>query len=115
MLHKRVFKSKRTGGALKLLCFIVIIVVAIILVWFAVGTLQESNDEQQLKIAESAIARATIQCYALEGRYPPSLDYLTKNYGVTLNTKHFVYYYQSIGENLMPDIQVFPLEGALRG
>jgi hypothetical protein len=51
--------------------------------------------------------RAAIQCYALEGMYPPDIEYF-KNYGIILNEDKFIYYYENnaIG-NYMPDIEVF--------
>ena len=53
------------------------------------------------------MARATVQCYAIEGRYPPDLAYLEENYGLILDREHYVYHYRLEGSNLMPEIQVF--------
>jgi hypothetical protein len=60
---------------------------------------------------KEAIVRATAQCYSLEGRYPPDLDYLEQNYGLALDHDKYVYHYQTIGENMMPRIDLFPLSG----
>lgn len=62
---------------------------------------------ERLKAAEQSVARATVQCYAIEGRYPPDLDYLEENYGLILDREHYVYHYRLEGSNLMPEIQVF--------
>jgi hypothetical protein len=111
----RVFRPKRSAGKLKLPLFVLAVLAIILGIWWVAGTMENRNNEQQLIIAQEAISRATIQCYSLEGRYPPNLQYLVDNYGITLNEDRFVYYYQSIGTNLMPDIRVFALEGELRG
>ena len=37
-----------------------------------------AGDQETLK---KAIARASVQCYAIEGRYPPSIEYLEEHYG----------------------------------
>jgi hypothetical protein len=50
-----------------------------------------------------------VQCYSLEGRYPPDLAYLEKNYGLTLDKGKYVYHYRTIGENMMPRIDLLPL------
>ena len=55
---------------------------------------------------EEALARAAVSCYAIEGAYPPTLDYLVENYGVRINEKHFTVMYELYASNLMPDITV---------
>lgn len=50
---------------------------------FAVGALSFAGKAGQ-KGEESlrrAVTRASVQCYAIEGRYPPSVEYLEENYG----------------------------------
>lgn len=66
-------------------------------------------DEQQLKTTEQAIQRAALQCYALEGFYPSSLEYLTHKYGVKFDSHHIFVHYQYIASNLAPDITVLPI------
>lgn len=58
------------------------------------------------------LRRAAATCYAVEGRYPPDLDYLTQEYGVSFNPKKFHVFYQLAGANLTPDITVISAEGA---
>ena len=41
-----------------------------------------SEGEETLR---SAIARAVGQGYAIEGRYPPSVEYLEENYGIQID------------------------------
>lgn len=57
------------------------------------------------------IARASVQCYAIEGRYPPSLEYLTEKYGVQIDKDRYNVFYSGFASNLMPDITVVPIEG----
>ena len=66
------------------------------------------DDRQTEKIVD-VIRRASIQCYALEGNYPPSLKYLTDHYGFILDEDRFVYFYDNSGVgNMLPDIVVRP-------
>ena len=66
-----------------------------------------SNAEsRQTKIVEEIIDKAMIQCYALEGSYPPDLDYLS-SYGVLLDKSNFNYYFETIGSNIKPIVRVF--------
>jgi hypothetical protein len=103
----RVFKEKRSNGTLKLVGFVLGAVVVLAIVWWGVASLDDSSTEKQLQIAEKAIVRATVQCYALEAQYPPTLDYLVENYGLVVDKKKFVYHYYVTGTNMMPDIRVF--------
>ena len=45
-------------------------------------------------------------CYAAEGAYPPSLEYLKEHYGVQIDGERYTVHYMVIADNLMPDITV---------
>jgi hypothetical protein len=105
----RVFRQKRKTGAARVLLIAAIVVVVVLSLWYGIEALHKSRGERELQFTKDAVVRATVQCYALEGRYPRGLKHLTENYGLTLDEDRYVYYYQSIGENIMPDIRVFPL------
>lgn len=63
---------------------------------------RKSESQSQL---EQAVRRACVACYAAEGAYPPSLDYLQTHYGVQVDPGYIVRY-MVVAENLMPDITV---------
>ena len=50
-----------------------------------------------------------MQCYALEGTYPPNLQYLEEHYGLTYDKKRFYVDYLAIGSNFFPDVTVIVL------
>lgn len=56
------------------------------------------------------ITRACVQCYAIEGRYPPSVQYLQEHYGVQIDEDRYYVFYDGFASNLMPDITVIPAE-----
>jgi hypothetical protein len=62
--------------------------------------------ERQRARVEQAIRRAAVQCYALEGAYPPTLDYLKDHYGLCYDERRFVVYYKADGANLTPVVMV---------
>ena len=68
-----------------------------------------STDAEVLSLAEEGVRRAAVECYALEGFYPRTLDYLVENYGVTADDSRYVISYQYVASNLMPDITVLAL------
>jgi len=85
-----------------------LLIFIIILGFFIAGVGSVSNraDEEGLVIVEDAIRRATVQCYAIEGAYPVSLDYLEQNYGLRIDEKKYFVHYSPWGSNMMPDITV---------
>lgn len=56
------------------------------------------------------IQKAAVQCYALEGAYPPNIYYLADNYQIELDEDNYIYYYCVYGANIMPEIQVFQID-----
>ena len=71
---------------------------------FAVRT-GETSDERARAAAEDSIRRAMITCYAIEGFYPASVDYLYEHYGVAADER-FVVEYEVLGGNIMPQVTV---------
>lgn len=55
---------------------------------------------------ENAIRKSALECYALEGSFPPSIEYLKKNYGLIINEDAYFYHYEPNGSNILPDIKV---------
>lgn len=53
-----------------------------------------------------AVLRAAVECYSVEGAYPESLDYLTENYGLSINRNRYIVVYDAFASNQLPDIQV---------
>ena len=65
-----------------------------------------ANLSYERDLLEQALEKSIAQCYALEGSYPVSLEYLVTHYGLTYNEEHFFIDYRYIGGNLWPDITI---------
>jgi hypothetical protein len=63
---------------------------------------------ERIAASEDAIRRAAVQCYALEGSYPPDLAYLADHYGIVVDESRYDYYYATFGSNIMPQVKVYP-------
>lgn len=88
-----------------------ILVLAFLYFFFqGIHTVDHTTSEEQAKSLEQAIRRSIVQCYAVEGTYPPSLDYLKEHYGIFYDSDLFYVDYTSIGSNIMPDITIIPIE-----
>ncbi|MDR1272000.1 MAG: hypothetical protein LBK04_03275 [Clostridiales Family XIII bacterium] len=106
-MRTRLFRPPKTSIAVKASLFVVALIAAILLIGWSVGHFEESRDEQHRQIVEDAIVRAAVQCYAIESRYPPGLEYLVDNYGIVLDEDKYIYHYRATGGNLLPEVNVF--------
>ena len=79
-----------------------------LLLWFftAVGNLSRDSGTEGRGQLETALRRAAVACYAAEGVYPPTIDYLREHYGVQIEEEKYIVFYEIFANNLMPDITV---------
>ncbi len=73
---------------------------------FGLNEAKTAQGEEALRVARESILRGAIRCYALEGVYPPSYEYLKENYGVQINEDKYTVFYDIFASNMMPDITV---------
>jgi len=66
----------------------------------------ENTRAEKRNMAEETLRRAVVSCYALEGRYPPDIDYLRRHYGVQISETDYIVHYEIFAENIMPEITV---------
>ena len=112
MQQAHLYELKRTGPGRRLWVSVAAsaaLFAAFLLSLALVKTRQSARETEQL---ETAIRRACVTCYAVEGRYPKSLAYIVEHYGVTVDADAFVVRYDAYAENLMPDIHVTRKGGA---
>ncbi len=81
---------------------------ALVLLFFAaaLSSLDSGREAQGLRQLEDALQRGCVACYAAEGAYPPTLEYLEEHYGVQVDGERYAVYYDIFAENLMPNITV---------
>lgn len=78
------------------------------IVAFVMGILlfSQKADVKGADTLRDALRRASVQCYAIEGRYPPSVEYLEKHYGIQIDRERYDVFYSGFASNFMPDITV---------
>jgi len=76
---------------------------------FGIKNVASASDEESLKILQDAVLRATVQCYAIEGMYPPDVKYLEDNYGIVYDHDRYIVHYEVFAGNILPDITVIDL------
>ena len=82
--------------------FVALIVSFILLI----NSLTATSGDQETRLVYDAVKNAALTCYAVEGTYPESLDYLREHYKLAYNSERFVVEYDAFASNLMPTITV---------
>ena len=87
-------------------------VFAAIVVLFIVfaGNLNDQTTERQRESLEKAINRDIAFCYAIEGAYPESLDYLKENFALTYDEDLFFVDYRLLASNIYPDVTIIEVK-----
>lgn len=100
-------KKRRFGGAVLTLC-----AAALLIALLCAGTfrIEHSAGNQQIDMVQRAVMRCIASCYAIEGRYPESLDYLKQNYGLRYDESHYIVRYDAFADNQLPDVSVLVKE-----
>lgn len=70
------------------------------------SVVDKKTQNEQTALLEQAVRRAVITCYAVEGRYPDTIEYLQKHYGLAYDSHRFIIRYDAFASNVMPDIVI---------
>lgn len=97
---------KRDSSARNLIISLAVFVIIAVCFWCAADSVSERTQAEERMLLEAALNRSITHCYATEGTYPESLEYLTKNYGLTYDEDKFYIDYQPLGADIMPDVTV---------
>jgi len=102
----------------KKVTFVLLLIFAAAVVWFfltAVSNLEAGHQAEGKAQLEQALRKTAVSCYAAEGIYPPSLEYMVEHYGIRYDEGRYLVDYQVIASNLMPDITVLEVEHEKQG
>jgi len=104
-LSTEIMKIIKSIGA-KNLIFMVVITLILIFGIVSLDVISKTKTEDMSENIQAAILSAAVQCYALEGSYPPDLDYLVDNYGLILDREVYFILYEIQGSNMIPNVAV---------
>ncbi len=97
--------KKRGSGPVIFLAALVL--TAAVLLWQGVFSGSGRDmDQEGMAAVKAAVERSAMQCYVVEGVYPPSLEYLEENYGLQINHEEFYVIYSAFASNVPPDVRV---------
>lgn len=79
--------------------------------WIGVAQVDQRDEREQAQTLKAAVRRATMLCYAVEGRYPTGADELCERYGLSYDRDKFIIAFDSFASNLLPSIRVLKVGG----
>ncbi|MGP1433200.1 MAG: hypothetical protein ACTTKP_02855 [Catonella sp.] len=91
-------------GILKSLLFVGIISAVLIVGVFYISNM---GSEQGIKLTREAAVRTAVECYAIEGIYPPNVQYMEDNYNLSYDKTKYYIHYDIFASNIMPTIEVY--------
>lgn len=91
---------------IKQLLAVLLFIVFFFLFTSGIAKFSQSTDENQTEMLHLAISRSITHCYATEGHYPESLEYLQEHYGIKYDTDKYFVDYQILGKNIFPDVTI---------
>ncbi|BFL45785.1 hypothetical protein C3B58_16505 [Lactonifactor longoviformis] len=100
------FQHKKQPNTRNLWLSVLIFAGILLLFYTGVTSISRISLKEQEKSLKTALSQAVVRCYAAEGSYPESLEYLKEHYGITYDSSRFYVDYQVTGANILPDITV---------
>jgi len=97
------FLSQNSRKKLLPLVFFIAILVFVL---YGVQNATDNSGRLQYDFTLRAIQRALADCYAIEGYYPPNMQYLYDNYAVHVDTDKYFVLYDIFAPNIRPTVQL---------
>lgn len=108
-MKNRFQKQRKINGKVRILLPVLICLIMSALLWTSSSRIFKETKKRQQESLKEAVIKGAVQCYSVEGRYPESLSYLEKHYGLHYDKNEFVISYEIVGSNRMPQVTVIPL------
>ena len=87
---------------IKLLSIVLVLAAAVLLV----NRISTAQDAAETDIVRDAVKNAALTCYAVEGAYPDSVEYLREHYRLAYDEDRYLITYDAFASNMIPDIWV---------
>ena len=102
--------TKSSDRRSKSILIYLLLPVILVAFYMMITSVDQSTIDRQKESLQNALERDILHCYAVEGFYPPSLEYMEVHYG--LNYDHSVFFvdYVPIGSNIRPDVTIIVKE-----
>jgi len=107
--QKSIFKKSAFDFLRAAILPIIFTVVIMGMIVYGLQQTSESSSAEGLRILEDSLRRAVVMNYAIEGRYPESIEYIEQNFGIFIDRTRYAVHYRVFASNILPEITVVPL------
>lgn len=78
------------------------------IVWFLISmkNAASSTDARELSALKTTVENSITMCYAVEGAYPESVEYLSANYGLIYDKEKYIVLYDCFASNIRPSVLI---------
>ena len=105
MYHEITYQELRRRK-IGLLVAIVLVVLACVLAAAVYSFGRSIAREQGAATLRQAVLSSAMQCCAIEGSFPTSVEHLTEHYGLVINENDYLVTYEWLGDNIAPSVVV---------
>ena len=105
MYHELTYRELARRRRTRVICALLVVLVCI----GACAACMASRSiarEQGAAILRESVVEAAVQCCAVEGSYPSSIEHLEEDYGLVVNRKDYIVQYEWLGDNVPPSVVV---------
>ena len=99
-------KKRSSGFARRLLLMLAVFAVLFGGIFALVDRIGSASSNTETELVRDAVRSAVLTCYAVEGAYPMTLEYLADRYGLAYNEEAYIVSYDAFATNVMPEIRV---------
>lgn len=93
---------RRSGPVITVLAFVLLIALTVSII----SGVSARSGASETELVLHSVRSAALACYAAEGAYPGSLDYLKEHYGLYYDETIYTVAYDAFASNIFPDIYV---------
>lgn len=97
---------KQTFNASRMILSVGVFLLILLFFVQGISSISLGMKKRQKEALENALMNGITSCYAIEGCYPESLEYLKEQYGLTYNEELFFVDYRVSARNLLPEVTV---------
>ena len=85
---------------------ILMVIALLAVVLLAIDRISGMQQREETAMVRDAVHEAALTCYAVEGMYPDSVEYLREHYHLAYNEERFLVTFDAFASNKIPNIYV---------
>ena len=97
---------KKSGKIKKRIIAAGVLFLLVFFCFFAVNDMMQKIREQKIDAIRENILSTAVQCYTVEGVFPPNLAYMEEQYGLVVDKDAYIITYDAFSSNVLPDVRV---------